>query len=146
MMLVVGVPTQPSSILRLTLPAAASLMAPELTVARLVYEFTPISRPAVMLMPAALSAKPLWVACTLPLRRMSLLAPLALMVTRPLLAVMVPRPIEAAPVTVMEVPAFRLPTPTPVLLVRLTAPLVAVKSLPVMLEPASTRFCAAVMP
>ena len=76
------VPLKPSSILRLTLPAAASLMAPELMVVRLVYEFTPISRPAMMLMPAALSASPLLVACMLPSRRTSN-APMVVSLTNP---------------------------------------------------------------
>ena len=50
--------------------------------ARLVYAFTPISRPAMMLMPAALSAKLLLVACMLPSRRTSN-APMVVSLTKP---------------------------------------------------------------
>ena len=134
-------PLAPASLtLRSMLRAAASRTPPLVAVAMLVVEASRTSRPALTEMPFCTAVSAVLVAIRLPFRLMSLPAPVAVRAITPLPVLNAPRLMEAAPSTVMEVPAIRLPTPTPALLLMAMKPAVALRSLVVMPAPVSTRF------
>ena len=97
----------PSFTFKSTLLAAVSLMAPLVSVFRLVVDLTKMSRPAVTLMPACVASRPVLVALTSPLSATSLEAPLVVSVVTPLPLVNAPRVMAPFDAAVMLVPAIK---------------------------------------